>query len=160
MYTNIKTTPALEDISSYLWNESNDLGGRETTALIEALHFVFKHNYFKFGDTTWQPGTAMGISPAPPWATIFYAFHEKKLVPRWKNKIIFYKCFLDDVIGTWLTDDDPIKDAELCAAIATYMNSWFSLQCECTKPSTSINFMDLTITIVNNHIQTTLFEKA
>ncbi|KAL7503236.1 hypothetical protein ACHAXN_001050 [Cyclotella atomus] len=39
------------------------------------------------------------------------------------------------------------------------MNSWFGLEWVCKDPSTSINFMDLTITIVNGHLETTLFEK-
>lgn len=39
------------------------------------------------------------------------------------------------------------------------MSSWFGLEWVCKDPSTSINFMDLTITIVNGRLETTLFEK-
>eukprot|EP00956_Cyclotella_meneghiniana_P042331 scaffold248422_cov56-Cyclotella_meneghiniana.AAC.3 len=55
----------------------------------------------------------MGTPPAPAWATIFYALHEKDMVPRWSSNIMFYKRFIDDVIGVWLTDPDPEKDREL-----------------------------------------------
>ena len=51
-------------------------------------------------------GTAMGTPPAPAWATIFYALHENKMVPRWSQNLMFYKRFIDDVIGIWLTDPE------------------------------------------------------
>jgi hypothetical protein len=40
------------------------------------------------------------------------------------------------------------------------MNSWFGLEWVCTDLATSVNFMDLTITIADGHLETTLFEKA
>jgi hypothetical protein len=40
------------------------------------------------------------------------------------------------------------------------MNGWLGLEWVCTEPSTTINFMDLTITIVDGKLETTLFEKA
>jgi hypothetical protein len=41
------------------------------------------------------------------------------------------------------------------------MNGWHGLEWECTTPpSTTINFMDLTITIIDGRLETTLFEKA
>ena len=75
MYTNIKTPPALREISDYLRQEEGvSFHHYRSQTLIDALHIVFKHNYLKFGDTYWRQrsGTGMGISPAPPWATIFF----------------------------------------------------------------------------------------
>ena len=43
----------------------------------------------------------MGISPAPPWATIFYALHEQQFLPEWTEHVILYKRFIDDVFGVW-----------------------------------------------------------
>ena len=163
MYTNIKTEPALEEISQYLRDHGKHfhITGKPLIALIDALHLVFNNNLFRFGDTTWRQksGTAMGTPPAPPWATIFYALHERDLVPRWSQRVSFYKRFLDDVIGVWLTDPDPARDALLWSEFEADMNKWFGLEWVCTKPSNSVNFMDLTITIVNGKIETTLYEK-
>jgi hypothetical protein len=39
------------------------------------------------------------------------------------------------------------------------MNGWYGLTWDCTEPSTSVNFMDLTISIVNSRLETTLYEK-
>ncbi len=84
MFTNIPTDAALHAISTYLrTHENTTFHHYDSTALIEALQIVFKNNFIQFGDTYWQQisGTGMGISPAPPWATIFYALHEQQLLP-------------------------------------------------------------------------------
>ena len=40
------------------------------------------------------------------------------------------------------------------------MDRWHGLRWKCETPSASVNFMDLTITIVNGRLETTLYEKA
>ena len=72
---------------------------------------------------------------------------------------MFYKRFIDDVIGIWLTDPDPVKDQELWNAFCKDMDSWHDMKWDCNKPTTSVDFMDLTITIEKDRIVTTLFEK-
>jgi hypothetical protein len=37
------------------------------------------------------------------------------------------------------------------------MQQWHGLQWTCESPSTSINFMDLMISIVNEHLETPLY---
>jgi hypothetical protein len=92
MYTNIKTDPALEEISKYIVDNPNLCSHCDIVALIEALHLVFKNNYFKCGDTHWEQisGTGMGTPPAPPWATVFFGIHESQMVPRWQAHVPFY----------------------------------------------------------------------
>jgi hypothetical protein len=101
----------------------------------------------------------MGISPAPPWATLFYALHENKMVPRWSKYVSFYKRFIDDVLGIWLCDPDPAINEEMWAAFQADMNQWYGLEWTCTTPARSCNFMDLTISIEDGRLTTTLFEK-
>eukprot|EP00804_Cyclotella_cryptica_P021771 CCRYP_000780-RB/>CCRYP_000780-RB protein AED:0.27 eAED:0.37 QI:0/-1/0/1/-1/0/1/0/96 len=69
-------------------------------ALINTLHVIFTNRIMKFGNTYWRQisGTGMGIAP-PPWATIFYALHERHLLlPKWKSHLLLYKRFIDDII--------------------------------------------------------------
>ena len=40
------------------------------------------------------------------------------------------------------------------------MDAWFGLKWTFTEPASTVDFMDLTISIVNGRIETTLFEKA
>eukprot|EP00956_Cyclotella_meneghiniana_P031768 scaffold84611_cov48-Cyclotella_meneghiniana.AAC.1 len=66
----------------------------------------------------------------------------------------------DDVFGIWLTHEDPVQDKLLWDEFCRDMDSWHGLRWKCEAPSRSVNFMDLTITIVNGRLETTLFEKA
>ncbi|KAL7501772.1 hypothetical protein ACHAXN_000016 [Cyclotella atomus] len=73
-------------------------------ALIEALEIVFHNNYFKSGDTYNKQisGTAIGMPPAPPWATRTHGNYECKLIPCWESCIPLYCRFIDDVLGLWI----------------------------------------------------------
>ena len=82
------------------------------------------------------------------------------MVPKWARYVSFYKCFIDDVIGVWLCDPCPVKNDEMWQAFKQDMQSWHGLEWEISEPSTSINFMDLTISIEGDRLSTTLFEKA
>jgi hypothetical protein len=163
MYTNIPTNPALSEISRFLRNlhQSGRFRHYDPTALIEALHLVFTNNIFKFGDTFWRQtsGTGMGISPAPPWATIFYAIHENGFLPRWSRYVLFYKRFIDDVFGIWLRDPCPRTNASMWQAFQQDMNDWHGLEWICTPPSSSCNFMDMVISIENHELVTRVYEK-
>lgn len=161
MYTNIKTEPALTSIENHIRNELR-MNDRKKDALIEAMKLVFRNNLFKFGDTYWRQksGTAMGTPPAPPYATIFYALHENDMLPRWSTQVPFYKRFIDDVLGIWLTHPDPAQDLALWTEFCADMDKWHGLRWKCETPSTSVDFMDLTISLVDGRLETTLFEKA
>ena len=92
MYTNIDTEPALLEISKYLRDSwPGNFSHYNPSTLIEALEIVFQNNLFKFGDTFWRQisGTGMGISPAPPWATIFFALHEQELLRKYSQHLLF-----------------------------------------------------------------------
>jgi hypothetical protein len=161
MYTNIKTEPALASIGDYIRNNTS-MGDTKKEALIEAMKIVFRNNLFKFGDTYWRQksGTAMGTPPAPPYATLFYAIHENEMLKKWSGRVPFYKRFIDDVFGIWLTHDDPSQDELLWKEFCEDMDKWHGLRWKCERPSRSVDFMDLTITIVDGRLETTLFEKA
>ena len=113
MYTNIPTEAALAAISVFLIAKRGD--NKLTQALISALQLVFRFNFLKFGDTYWQQisGTAMGTPSAPAWAILYYALHENDLVQHWQQNLFFYKRFIDDVIGIWIPNPDPIQDSQL-----------------------------------------------
>jgi hypothetical protein len=102
IYTNIKTDPALASISAYIQaEEGKSFHHYDSTTLTEALEIVFRNNLVKFGNTHWChiSGTGMGISPAPPWATIFFALHQRTIIPQWENNLLYYHRFFDDIFG-------------------------------------------------------------
>ena len=162
MYTNIKTEPALKEIAEYIkTEEGTTFRHYDANALTEALHIVFRNNLIKFGDTFWRQtsGTGMGISPAPPWATIFFALHERTILRQWKSNLLFYRRFIDDIFGIWILDDNPIYNEELWTSFKTHMQQWHGLSWEFSSLSRSCTFMDVTISINDNKLSTTIYEK-
>ena len=74
--------------------------------------------------------------------------------------MIFYRRFIDDVIGIWCPNKNPERDALEWNEFKDKMNSFPGLTWEFSERAKSINFMDMTISINNsNKIETTLFEK-
>eukprot|EP00956_Cyclotella_meneghiniana_P014218 scaffold21239_cov59-Cyclotella_meneghiniana.AAC.1 len=161
MYTFIKTAPALASIKQYINEHVKSMSEDRKEALHAAMALVFNNNLFKFGDAfiRQRSGTAMGTPPAPPYATIFYAIHENAFLPRWSNHVLFYKRFIDDVIGVWLAHEDPEQNEQLWKEFQADMNNWHGLEWTVEDPSNTVNFMDMTISIVNGRIETRLYEK-
>ena len=63
-----------------------------------------ENNIFEFGDMYFKQltGTAMGTSAACLWATIYFAIHEDFLLEKYKDDILLYKRFIDDMFGIWI----------------------------------------------------------
>ena len=156
MYTNIPTHRALLFIGQHL--RATLYPDIPTEALMEALTLVMCNNIFTFGDTTWQQqtGTAMGTPPAPPWATLYYALNEDRFLPKYGD-LLFYKRFIDDVIGIWIdTDENKAQWNELAADLNSDL---FGLEWIVSPLSKKVDFMDLTLSIAGQNIHTTLYEK-
>ena len=101
----------------------------------------------------------MGVSPAPIWATIFFALHERSLLSQWNANLFFYRCFIDDIFSIWLLDESPSHNEELWTAFKSHMQQWHGLSWEFSTLSRSCTFMDLTITVESNKLTMTVYEK-
>ena len=151
MYTNIPTEPALEVVGLYLRAHCNS---KLAEALIDALTIVMKNNIVQFGDTFWKQisGTAMGISPAPPWAILFFAIHELYFVEKWKESLIFWKRFIDDGLGLWKLHADTATNNALWTEFQSDINNFHGLEWDFTPLADSVDFMDMTLSIANNNL--------
>ena len=76
---------------------------------MDALRLLMTNIVFQFGDTYWlqKVGTAMGVPPALPWATIFFGIHKETVLTQFRDRLQLYRRFIDDVLGIWLVDPDP-----------------------------------------------------
>lgn len=158
MYTNIPTAPALEVVGQYIHDHCHP---NLANALIEALTIVMENNIIRFGDTYWKQiaGTAMGISPAPPWAILFFAIHELVFVEKWKEYLIFWKRFIDDGLGLWKLHANSTTNMALWTEFMQDVNTYHGLEWVFTPLNDSVDFMDMTLTISANKFDITLFEK-
>ena len=163
MYTNILTHTALNLIGKHLTQYQRKSNGTyPVDAVREALCLVMTMNIFTFGDLTLKQlnGTVMGTPPAPPYATIYYGIHGEKFLPKYSQCVIYYRRFIDDVIGIWCPNqNNQLDDTEWTFFINT-MNAFPGLTWEFSERSNTVDFMDMTTTINKaNKIETTIFEK-
>ena len=102
----------------------------------------------------------MGISPAPPWAILFFAIHEIHFVDKWKDSLLFWKRFIDDGLGLWKVHADPTINNALWLEFQNDINNFHGLEWEFTPLADSVDFMDMTLSIAkNNKFDITLYEK-
>ena len=66
-------------------------------------------NIFNFGDLTLKQldGTTTDAPPAPPYATIYYGIPEEKFIPKYSQQVVYYRIFIDDVIGIRCSNKNP-----------------------------------------------------
>ena len=157
MYDNIDTEHAIKVISWLLDQLASIL---PYDFPIEAVKFVMRvimtTNVFQFGVLYFLQllGTAMGTSAAVMWATLYFAYHEHHcLLRKYDRQLLFYKRYIDDVIAIWLGDSTAWTS--LCADF----NNFGKLKWDVNKPSSSVDFLDLTLTLVDRVVESKTFQK-
>ena len=161
MYTNIKTGLSLHRIVQFALEHKEHLTV-PTGMLMYALLLLMTNNVFQFGDTYWlqKVGTAMGAPPAPPWATIFFGIHEETVLARFGPRLQLYRRFIDDVLGIWLVDPDPVEDSRQWTSFVALMQDYYGLEWIFEEISKKVNYMYMTISIREDRIVTSLYEKS
>ena len=70
----------------------------------------------------------MGAPPAPPWATIFFGIHYETVIAIFVQKLQLYGPFIDDVLGIWLVDPDPVEDRRQWTLFVELMQDYYGLE--------------------------------
>ena len=132
MYTNIPTNTAIMLIANHIRTSIPEVRPKQNEALIAALKLVMLNNIFSFGDMMFKQmnGTAMGTLPAPPYATIYSGIHKSKFLPQYQNHVVFYKRFIDDVLGIWLPHPNQKINSQLCEEFTASMSNYLGLTWE------------------------------
>mmetsp|Transcript_25192 Transcript_25192/g.40862 ORF Transcript_25192/g.40862 Transcript_25192/m.40862 type:complete len:678 (-) Transcript_25192:58-2091(-) len=164
MYVNINTDACLDELSKYLRdaNTRAKFPHYDPDMLLEAIELVMRNNIMTFGDLFFLQlsGVAMGISPAPPIASIFYAIFENIMLPNWTHCILFVRRFIDDGFAIWIHDPDPTVDDENWKLFQKEVNSFHGLSWDFDPRTQSMDYMDMTVTIEEDgRITTSLYEK-
>ena len=161
MYTSIPTAQALHEIARYLRRNRALFPDVPVKALVDALTLVMKNNVVQFGDTHWLQlsGAAMGTPPAPPYATLFYAIFEDTILEEFGANLFLYRRFIDDILGIWTPSQHPADDTLAWNRFKTRLSDFHGLNWETEEHSLSTIFMDLTITIHDSRITTSLYSK-
>jgi hypothetical protein len=163
MYTNIDTQDCISRLSEYLLAPST-LAAYPYLAPIattEALSLVMLNNRMRFNDiiVKQHKGIAMGMSPAPTIANLYVSlFEASNILPGNPRHLSYLRRFIDDGIGIWITDPDPLIDEQEWTSFKRLINS-MGLTWEFTERSTTTIFMDLKISIENGLISTAIYSK-
>jgi hypothetical protein len=154
MYTNINSIHGPELISKWIEEFLEDL---QETLPKDLLLKVLIINVFQFEDTYWLQtcGTSMGTSCGCSYATLYWAYIERKyIIPKWKNQLYFLRRFIDDKFGIW------IGTKEEFGSFIQDINSYSQLKWTSDGLQKEVNFLDLTISINNHHqIVTKTYQK-
>ena len=111
MYTNIDTNHGTSQVVEWIEEYHEGLPtDSPTEAVKEALKLDMHNKISEFEESSFEQlsGCAMGTPAACIYATIYYAYHERKtLLPKYKNNILFFKIFIEDIFGIWIPSDKP-----------------------------------------------------
>jgi hypothetical protein len=148
MYTNIETAHGIEVVRSWFTLYKEKLPPNTPAEfVIDALSLIMNDNILQFGNTYWRQkqGTAMGTSCAVNYANLYVGLLEVlKILPNFKNNLLFYMRFIDDGFGVWIDTPEQPNSWELF--MATF-NDWGVLKWTTTGRTNSVVFLDLTIKI-------------
>ena len=167
MYTNIDTTHGLEILRKFL-EELEEEGklplGFDIDMLlqVQAASIVMRWNIFEYGDCYFKQlvGTAMGTPVAVIWAMIYFYWHEKhKLIPCYGQKIPIMYRFVDDIFGVALVGGEDGFSKNEWDQFKTDIDDFGILRWDVDKPSSSVDFLDLTIKVENGLFTTRMYQK-
>jgi hypothetical protein len=148
MYSNIDTDHGITVLKDWLRLYQDELPpSMPVDFVVAALEEIMKNNIFQFGDTYWRQirGCAMGTSAAVNYAYLYVGLLEvKRLLPNYKNNLLFFKRFIDDGIGVWI--DDPNEPLAWTSFLRS-LNNWGTLRWTCDGHQDALVFLDLKISI-------------
>jgi hypothetical protein len=149
MYSNIDTDHGVDVMTRWLTQHNAELPpSMPIDFLLSSLSEIMRNNIFQFGDTIWRQkrGCAMGTSSAVNYACLYVGLLEvRRLLPRYKNNLLFFKRFIDDGIGVWIdTPDEPLAWESFFRSL----NNWGTLKWTCDDGHVDdLIFLDLRISV-------------
>ena len=161
MYSNIDTVHGLQVVHDFFERFKDRLPfGCPTEFIEQSLEIIMKQIIFQFGDTFWLQvmGCAMGTSAAVNYSYVYVGLLELQiLMVGFEEFLLFYRRFIDDGKVVWdhSLPNSESKFKEFMAAL----NDWGKLKWTCTGFVTTLEFLDLTISIKQQQLHFKTFQK-
>lgn len=158
LFTNVPIIEVTQIIKNKL-NEST-LSDCETVELLNLLNLCLKQNFFTFNNTVYcqEDGLSMGSPLSPLLADIYMDFFENNHILNnnsFSKHILYYHRYVDDILLLWSGNKVQLNEF-LTIINSVHPKIKFTLEIENNK---SINFLDLTITNVNNRHHFAVYRK-
>ena len=115
-----------------------------TDTLIELAELVLKNNIFEFSDKTYKQicGMAIGKKFASPYAVLFMAALEEKILNKFKKKPNFWWRYSDDIFFIWEHGEESLSLKEFLNEINSF-HSIIKFTEDWSKEK--VNFLDVKV---------------
>ena len=127
-----------------------------TETLLEFAEIVLKNNIFQFNEKTLKQlrGTTIGTKYAPPYAIIFMADLDERILKDIELKPRIWCRYIDDIFCIWEHGEDSlkqfIKTLNACHPTMKFTAEWSKEE---------INFLDVNVRLQNRQLETDLHIK-
>ncbi|XP_031751078.1 uncharacterized protein LOC116408410 [Xenopus tropicalis] len=129
--------------------------------ILNAIDFLLTHNFFKFDGTFYlqKCGTSMGAKFAPTYANLYMGWWEESHIygdtSGYAHKIVLYKRYVDDLLLIWCG-----TEGEFTHFVDKININDLNLKFTYEFHKQTISFLDLSLTIRNTRIDTSIFRKT
>ena len=154
LYPNIPHSEGLTSLQRFLELRDNKQISSDT--LIELAEIVLKNNIFEFDEKTFRQvrGTAIGTKFAPPYAILFMADLEEKILSAFEEKPMIWWRYIDDIFFIWEHGEESLEK------FLNKLNSFHpTIKFTAEYSKETINFLDVNIRLVEGELMTDLFVK-
>ena len=154
LYSNIPHSEGLTSLRRVL--ELSDNKQISSDAILELAEIVPKNNIFQFDEKTFKQvrETAIGTKFAPPYAILFMAGLEEKILSASEKKAMIWWRYIDDIFFVWEHGEESLEK------FLNKLNSFHStIKFTAEYSKETINFLDVNIRLVGGELMTDLFVK-
>ena len=127
-----------------------------TSTLVELAEVVLKNNIFTFKEKTLKQkrGTAIGTKFAPPYSILFMAELEEEILSEIELKPCLWWRYIDNIFFLWEHGEEKLKE------FIEHLNEKHpTIKFKAEWSQTSINFLDVTVSLIGGKINTDLYVK-
>ena len=124
--------------------------------LVDMAEFVLKINFFEFDSKVKQQvsGTAIGTKFAPPYACIFMDKVEIDFLETQVVKPLVWLRYIDDIFFIWNESEEKLDEF-----LKNLNNFHPNLKFTSEKSKKSVNFLDVKVSLIDQHLETDLYCK-
>lgn len=155
LYTNIPHSDGIFAVVEAYEKCSDDKPVNSTTIAV-LLEMILHMNNFIFNEVHYVQvsGTSMGTKIGPNYANIFMGKLEEEFLRSRQLKPLCYKRFIDDIFFIW-----PHGESHLLSFISDFNNVHPSISFTHVYSTETINFLDVSISLINGNLITKLYQK-
>ena len=154
LYSNIPHGEGLASLPRFLETRHNKQISSDT--LTELAEVFLKKNIFEFDEKTFKQKRTIviGTKLASPYAFLFMADFEEKMLESFEKKPMIWWRYIDDILFIWEHGEESLK------VFIEQVNMFhFTIKFTAEYSKEEVNFLDVNIKLIDEELKTDLFVK-